>query len=167
MGEIERGPEPGDGDERSVLLGWLSFHRDALEAKCAGLSDEQLVERSAPPSSLSLLGLVRHLAEMERVYGVWGNGCTCELVSLWGEYAEGGPDHDFDCDTSQVQRSMRAWRDERASTDGMIRGLSLDDANGADGRTVRWNLQKLVGEYARHNGQADLIRERIEATAGE
>ena len=166
MGEIERVPEPGDGDERSVLLGWLGFHRSALEAKCAGLTDEQLAERSAAPSSLSLLGLVRHLAEMERVYGSWGNGCTCELVFVWGEYGEGEPDHDFDCDVSQVEKSMRVWRDEMASTDGMIKDLKLDDATGADARTVRWNLQKLIGEYARHNGHADLIRERIDGATG-
>ena len=155
---LARVPEPGDGDERAVLLGWLGFHRNALETKCAGLSDDQLVSRSAAPSSLSLLGLVRHQAEMERVYGVWANGCTSRLVFVWGSYDEGGPDHDFECDASQVAVSMRAWRDERASTDGVIRGLSLDDAGGANGRSLRWNLQKLVGEYARHNGHADLIR---------
>jgi hypothetical protein len=167
MGEIERVPEPGDGDERNVLLGWLAFHRSALEAKCAGLSDEQLVERSAPPSPLSPLGLVRHMAEMERVYGVWGNGCTCELVWVWGEYADDGPDHDFDCDASQVAASLRAWRDEKSSTDGTIRRLELDDAGGANGRSLRWNLHKLVGEYARHNGHADLVRERIDGATGE
>jgi len=167
MSEPERVPEPGDGDERSILLRWLAFHRNALEAKCAGLSGQQLVERSTPPSALSLLGLVRHLAEMERVYGVWGNGCRSELVFVWGTYADGGPEHDFDCDASQVERSWRAWRDEKASTDAMIRGLDLDDAGGANGRTLRWNLQKLVGEYARHNGHADLIRERIDGSTGE
>jgi hypothetical protein len=167
MAETERVQEPKDGDERSLLLGWLAFHRGALEAKCAGLSDEQLAERSASPSPLSLLGLVRHLAEMERVYGVWANGCTCELVWVWGEYAEGGPDHDFDCDATQVATSMRAWRDEKASTDGTIMRLELDDSAGANGRTLRWNLHKLVGEYARHNGHADLIRERIDGVTGE
>ncbi len=167
MAEIERVPEPQDGGERSLLLGWLAFHRNALEAKCAGLSHDQLVERSASPSPLSLLGLVRHLAEMERVYGVWANGCKSELVWVWGEYAEGGPDHDFDCDASQVAPSMRVWRDEKASTDGTIAGLDLDDSAGANGRTLRWNLHKLVGEYARHNGHADLIRERIDGATGE
>ena len=167
MAEIERVPEPKDGDERSLLLGWLAFHRDALAAKCAGLSDDQLVERAAAPSPLSLLGLVRHLVEMERVYGVWANGCACELVWVWGEYAEGGPDHDFDCDAAQVATSMRAWRDEKASTDGTIKKLELDDSAGANGRTLRWNLHKLVGEYARHNGHADLIRERIDGVTGE
>ncbi len=62
---------------------------------------------------------------------------------------------------------MRAWRDERASTDGVIRGLALDDSGGANGRSLRWNLQKLVGEYARHNGHADLLRERIDGATGE
>jgi hypothetical protein len=162
-----RVPEPGDGEERELLLGWLAFHRNALEATCAGLTDDQLAERSAPPSALSLLGLVRHLSEMERVYGVWGNTCTSELVRVWGPYVEGGPEPDLDCDASQVAASMRAWRDEKASTDGAVRGLDLDDSRGANGRSLRWNLQKLVGEYARHNGHADLLRERIDGRTGE
>jgi hypothetical protein len=160
--ETERVPEPGEGDEREVLLGWLAFHRDALAAKCAGLSDDQLVERAAPPSPLSLLGLVRHLTEMERVFGVWANGCQCSLVRVWGEYADGGPDHDFDCTAPDVEKSMRAWRDEKSSTDGTIRDIDLDDSEGANGRSLRWNLHKLLDEYARHNGHADLIRERIQ-----
>ena len=167
MAATERVPEPGEGGERDILLGWLSFHRDALAATCRGLADDQLVQRSAPPSRLSLLGLVRHMAEMERVYGVWANACRSELVWVWGEYVEDGPEHDFDCDASQVGRSMRAWRDEKASTDGVIRDLALDDALGSNGRTLRWNLHKLVGEYARHNGHADLLRERIDGVTGE
>ncbi len=71
---MERVPEPPDGDERSILAGWLAFHRSALEAKCAGLAATQLVTRSVPPSPLSLLGLVRHLTEMERAYAVWALG---------------------------------------------------------------------------------------------
>ena len=167
MAETERVPEPAEGDERSILLGWLAFHRNALAAKCAGLSDDQLVQRAAPPSPLSLLGLVRHLTEMERVFGVWANGCQCELVRVWGEYVDGGPDYDFDCEAIDVEKSMRAWRDEKASTDGTIRDIDLGDTDGASGRSLRWNLQKLVGEYARHNGHADLIRERIDGVTGE
>ena len=160
MAETELIPEPGEGDERSILLGWLAFHRSVLAATCAGLSDDQLAERPAPPSPLSLLGLVRHLAEMERLYGAWGNGCPSHLVRVWGD---GGPDLDFDCASTEVARSMRAWRDEKASTDGIIKGLDLEDSAGANGRSLRWNLQKLVGEYARHNGHADLIRAHIGA----
>ena len=62
---MDRAPEPGNAGERDLLLGWLAFHRDALAAKCEGLTAEQLVEASAPPSDLSLLGLVRHMTEME------------------------------------------------------------------------------------------------------
>lgn len=65
---MNRAPEPSDAAERGLLLGWLAFHRDALAAKCEGLTDEQLVTRSAPPSDLSLLGLVRHKTEMEHAY---------------------------------------------------------------------------------------------------
>jgi hypothetical protein len=164
---LDRVPEPGDGDERALLLGWLAFHRNALEAKSAGLTDDQLVLRSAAPSTLSLLGLVRHLTEMERVYGVWANCCHSTLVWVWGPYEDGGPEGDIDCDASQVAASVRAWRDERASTDGVVRGLDLDDSRGANGRSLRWNLHKLVGEYARHNGHADLVRERIDGETGE
>jgi hypothetical protein len=65
---MDRTPQPEMSDERGLLVGWLDFHRDALAAKCEGMSDEQLVTASAPPSTLTLLGLVRHLTEMERVY---------------------------------------------------------------------------------------------------
>jgi hypothetical protein len=158
-------PEPGDGDERDLLLGWLAFHRDALGATCAGLTDTQLVERSATPSTVSLLGLVRHMADMERVFGVWANACTSELVHVWGQPPESLA-REFDCDASEVAASMRAWRDEKASTDGVIRELDLDDSHGANGRSVRWNLQKLVGEYARTSGLAELVRQRIEGATG-
>jgi hypothetical protein len=155
--------EPGEGDERDLLLGWLAFHRDALEAQCAGLTADQLAQRPVATSGVSLLGIVRHMAEMERVYGVWANGCRCELVRLWGPYDEDGPGRDFDCDASQVVRSLRAWRDEKAGTDGMISGLDLGDAGGANGRSVRWNVHKLLDEYARSTGQADLVRARVDA----
>lgn len=165
---MERVPEPPDGDERAILLGWLQFHRNALEAKCAGLDDAQLVARSAPPSPLSLLGLVRHLTEMERVYGAWALGPKVELQWVWGEYTDGGPEWDIDADESMVAESMAAWKREKEAADGRIaEHAGLDSVGAGNGRTLRWNLQKLVGEYARHNGHADLIRERIDGQTGE
>ena len=165
---MERMAQPGDGGEREVLLGWLGFHRDALRAKCEGLDAEQLVRRAVAPSALSLLGIVRHLAEMERVYGVWSLGPKTELRFIWGQYADDGPEWDFDVDTSMVDDSMAAWERERAATDQLIaRHPSLDDIGPAGGMSVRWNLQKLVGEYARHNGHADLIREALDGRTGE
>ena len=103
---VERAAQPQDGDERSILLGWLAFHRDALAAKCAGLDGEQLAERSAAPSAVSLLGLVRHLTEMERAYGTWALGPDAELAWVWGEYTDDGPEWDFDVDPSMVQESF-------------------------------------------------------------
>ncbi len=82
--------EPGDGDERSVLLGWLAYHRAALAAKCAGLGAGELVDASSPPSKLTLLGLVRHLTEMERVYGVSALGPAGKLTFVYGNARHNG-----------------------------------------------------------------------------
>src|SRR5262245_65513787 len=162
MSALVRSEQPGDGDERTILLGWLAFHRDALEAKCRGLTDEQLVTRAADPSHLTLLGLVRHMAEMERVYGLHG-----PLPWLWGDY-ENDEEHDFDCTAAAVAEPFRAWRDEKTQTDAAIaRHSRLDEIGAGNRRSVRWNLAKLVGEYARHNGHADLLRERIDGQTGE
>jgi hypothetical protein len=168
MQGTERAPEPGDGDERVVLLGWLAFHRDALAAKCAGLDADQLAQRSAPPSRLSLLGLVRHLTEMERAYGTWALGPKADLTWVWGEYADDGPEWDIDADPSMLDESMRAWQSEKQRVDERLaKHQSLDAIGEGNGYSVRWNVQKLVGEYARHNGHADLLRERIDGSTGE
>jgi hypothetical protein len=160
--------EPIDGDERSVLLGWLAFYRDGLALKCAGLSAGDLVDRALPPSRLTLLGLVRHLSEMERVYAVYALGPPGELKFVYGDYEDGGPEWDFDVDTSMVDASMSKWADERRAADGVIALYpSMDSISPGNGRSVRWNLQKLVGEYSRHCGHADLLRERLDGQTGE
>lgn len=162
-----RAEQPGDGDERSILLGWLAFHRDALAAKCAGLTEEQLATRSAEPSKLSLLGIVRHMAEMERAYGVWPLGPKTELEWVWGSY-ENDAEHDIDCDPSMVEESMRVWREEiRKTDDALAAHPTMDKLGAGNGYSVRWNLAKLIGEYARHNGHADILRERIDGQTGE
>ena len=168
MSALPRVPEPPDGDERSVLLGWLEFHRNALEAKCAGLGAEQLATRSAPPSPLSLLGLVRHLTEMERVYAAWALGPRSELRFVWGDYTDDGPEWDIDADASMYAESMAAWEQEKRAADERIgQHTGLGSVGAGNGYSLRWNLQKLVGEYARHNGHADLLRERIDGRTGE
>ena len=117
--DVERVAEPVDGEERRVLLGWLAFHRNALRAKCAGLDADQLVARSAPPSPLSLLGLVRHLTEMERAYGDWALGPKADLQWVWGGYTDDGPEWDIDADASMLADSMAAWdREKRPPTSG-------------------------------------------------
>ncbi len=111
------------GDEWSITLGWLAFHRDALQAKCEGLSGEQLAHRSADPSHLSLLGLVRHMAEMERAYGSWPLGENPDFRWVWGAY-EGDAEDDIDCTAEDVDLSFSTWLDERAKTDMALSACS-------------------------------------------
>jgi Protein of unknown function (DUF664) len=167
MATGNRSQQPGDGDERHILTGWLAFHRDALSRKCDGLTDDQLVERAVEPSPLSLLGLVRHMAEMERAYGTWALGPKADLEWVWGSY-ENDAEDDIDCDVTMVAESIRVWQEEMRTTDDALGSHpTLDEVCDGDGFSVRWNLSKLIGEYARHNGHADLIRERIDGQTGE
>jgi hypothetical protein len=163
---VDRAAEPGDGDERGLLLGWLAFHRDALAFKCAGLTAGQLVSAAAEPSDLSLLGLVRHMTEMERVYLVY--------ALAGGEFSlayctDAAPDADIvGLDPAMCDASMELWQRERAHADRLLAAAgTLDAVSAGNRRTVRWNLIKVIQEYARHNGHADLIRQRIDGATGE
>jgi hypothetical protein len=83
-------------------------------------------------------------------------------------YTDDGPEWDFDVDESMVAESMAAWEREKLAADERIgQHATLDSVGAGNGHTLRWNLQKLVGEYARHNGHADLLRERIDGQTGE
>ena len=87
---------------------------------------------------------------------------------MWGDYTEDGPEWDIDADESMVHESMAAWAHERRLADERIeQHRSLDAVGQGNGHSLRWNLHKLIGEYARHNGHADLIRERIDGATGE
>lgn len=165
---MQRAPEPSGGDERELLVGWLAFHRDALAANCEGVSPVDLIRAGLGGSSASLLGLVRHLTEMERVYFTY---CIegGELEWVYGPYEDDGPAGDFDnLRPDMVESSFEAWRRECAHADGLIaKQDSLDAAGSGSSRTLRENLLKVVQEYARHNGHADLIRESIDGVTGE
>ncbi|CAN5187567.1 hypothetical protein BH20ACT5_BH20ACT5_06070 [soil metagenome] len=87
---------------------------------------------------------------------------------MWGEYTDDGPEWDIDAAASMVEESMAAWEREKQHADQRIgEHATLDSVGAGNGRSLRWNLQKLIGEYARHNGHADLIRERIDNRTGE
>jgi hypothetical protein len=163
---MDRTPEPEGSREGELLLGWLDFHRDALTAKCAGLDDEQLVRASALPSTLSLLGLVRHLTEMERHYLVDALGGTSEGLLYC---TEENPEADIEgIDASMVPASMAAWAEARSRADAAVHGFDdLDTPTPSGRRTARWHVLKVLQEYARHNGHADIIRERIDGARGE
>lgn len=147
------------GDERSMLLGWLNWHRQCLDAKCEGLSREQLVSQSVPPSDLSLLGLVRHMIQMELTRLHWYTDGPSELP--FGE-------HDFDeAGRADAAATLAEWRATIRRSDEIVAGQPLLDAAGALGTDLRFNLLSLINEYARHNGHADLLRECIDGATGE
>lgn len=153
------------GSEREILLGWLAFHRDALARNCAGIAAEQLVEPAAPPSDLSLLGLVRHLTEMEYWY-LEGTLSGRRLEPLY--CPDDDPDGDIvGIDASMADASLDRWREEISTVDALLADAVLDSATTSGRSTVRWCLVKVLQEYSRHNGHADLLRERIDGTVGE
>ncbi len=166
----ERPEPPVAGDERETLVGFLTYQRATLEWKCSGLAPEQLDRRASPPSTLSLLGLLRHMAEVE--YG-WFRGYRREqLVGIY--YTPEDLDRDFDGGSPQqasADDAWATWRSEVAYTDEMIAALPLEHVftRPRDGfrYSLRWLLVHMIEEYARHNGHADLLREAIDGATGE
>ena len=164
----ERTEPPLAAGEREMLTAWLDFHRATLELKCAGLTDEQLRQRSVPPSSLSLLGLVRHMADVERGWFRRGLGGEDAPPSY---YSDDHPDGDFDdVDTADVAEAFGTWRSECQRARELVAATpSLDVTFSGSTReyTLRWLMVHMVEEYARHNGHADLLRERIDGSVGD
>ncbi|WP_328946557.1 DinB family protein [Streptomyces sp. NBC_00250] len=159
---------PYTGDERAVLTAMLDFQRDTLALKCAGLAPEQLKDRAIAPSGLSLLGLVRHAAEVER--GWFRNVLNGESSrSPWTP--PGSTDWaDFDVDEADVDEAFTIWREECARARAIVAAADSLDVTGSredETYSVRYVLAHMIEEYARHNGHADLLRERLDGTTGE
>jgi uncharacterized damage-inducible protein DinB len=163
---------PDRGAERPMLLAWLDFQRATLARKCHGLDDEQLRLRAVPPSQLSLMGVVRHMAEVER----WWFRMVLDQADVgWLWYSEQHPDADFeDVEDANGAQMLAVWRQECAQSRAAVAAhRSLSDTapvpfGDRGGRTVslRWILLHMVEEYARHNGHADLLRERLDGSVG-
>jgi uncharacterized damage-inducible protein DinB len=156
------------GPERELLDNWLDYHRNTLLIKCAGLSGEQLAQRSCPPSTMSLLGLVRHMAEVER--GWFGDFADGETPPLY--YTDADPDGDFDnTDPAQADADVATFRAEVAAARAAVAGRALDELSPVQSRgrdvSLRWIYLHMIEEYARHNGHADLLRERIDGRVGQ
>lgn len=164
----ERPDPPSIADERTMVRTFLDFHRATLEWKCDGLTDDQLRRRSMPPSTLSLLGLVRHLTDVERVWFriavgkeqaglVWSDefdfqraydptGCTrAEAFDAWHAEVE----HSRSLERTAESLDVSVWS-ERWQEDVSLRMI----------------MNHLVHEYARHSGHADLLREGIDGVTG-
>jgi uncharacterized damage-inducible protein DinB len=165
---VERSWPPHVAGERAMLQGWLDFHRQTLLTKCAGLTPAQLKTPAAEPSSLTLLGLVRHMAEVER----WWFRRRSAGLPLNDLYCtEASPDGDFDdLDEADPATDFAAYADECAQADAAAADLSLDHtfAHPRHGElSLRWVYVHMIEEYARHNGHADLLRERIDGQTGQ
>ena len=154
-------------EERDALDAWVDYHRATLLLKCAGLEPDQLVTRASPPSSLSLLGLVRHLTEVEG----WFHDFDGEPSGDWYSNDE-DPDACFDAvDPSRAEEDLAAYLASVERAREAVKGRALDEISPEpdDGRPVsmRWIYLHMIEEYARHNGHADLLRERIDGTTGD
>jgi hypothetical protein len=159
-----------DAGERVMLEEWLDYHRATLRLKCAGLDDEQLRRRSCEPSDMSLLGLVRHLTDVERGWFLRGvAGQTAEQVpALY--YSDEDPEGDFSNVAAADSAAVFATYDQAiADIHAATAGADLDRTFGDTGSpcSVRWVYLHMIEEYARHNGHADLLRERIDGATGE
>ncbi|WBO67139.1 DinB family protein [Streptomyces camelliae] len=155
------------GPERATLESWLDFHRATLELKCQGLDDTQVRQASAEPSSLTLLGLVQHLAEVERN---WFQRVLAgrDVPPLFEERTGYGLDPE-----RGLAQALAVWRAEIARGRELLAGRDLEDTGRIVDEpmagvevSVRWVLIHLIEEYARHNGHADILRERIDGTTG-
>ncbi|HET6856710.1 MAG TPA: DinB family protein [Streptomyces sp.] len=156
---------PGPEGEQATLLDFLTGYRMTLRMKCEGLDAEQLARRSVPPSTMSLLGLVRHLVEVERDWHNWiGDGDP--LPKLYGE-----GDADFDgavAEQAQVDAAFADLEREQAATDAALAAHpDLSERLAKDGIAVRELMVHRIEEYARHCGHADLLRECVDGRVGQ
>jgi uncharacterized damage-inducible protein DinB len=144
-----------------ALEAWLDFHRDTLLLKCTGLTASQLKERAVPPSQLSLLGLVRHMAEVGR----WWFRMHAANDDMPFPYDPDQPGQDFEAlDEADAAANIEAFKQEVRHARAAVAGKQLDDVVPSQGnhpertRDIRWIYLHMIEEYARHNGHADLIR---------
>lgn len=153
---------PLTGDDRPILEGYLAWHRALLRRKCAGLTGEQLVQQSVPPSNLSLLGLVRHMAKVERTW--FRERIGAQRHEPMYDPAL-GPDADFeDLDPARAEADYDRLVEECRLADEALAAADYDDTITVHGdeMSVRTVVVHMIEEYAQHNGHADLLRELID-----
>jgi len=157
--------------ERATLLDYLRAYRLALELKCADLDAAQLARRSVPPSTMSLLGLVRHMADVERNWFRRVMAGADAPPLYWSDDVQDADWLGAVADQAVVDDAWRAWREEVAFAQQFVAdspdlGVKVTMK---DGSTValREVLVHMIEEYARHCGHADLLRERIDGRVGQ
>ncbi|MFJ4670066.1 DinB family protein [Kitasatospora purpeofusca] len=157
---------PGPDGELPTLREAITNYRLTLRLKCDGLDAEQLARRSVPPSTMSLLGLVRHLAEVERDWHNWITDGE-RLPKLYGPR-----DADFDgavAEQAVVEAAFADLEREQASLDAAlaVHQADLGARVGREGLAIREVMLHMVDEYARHCGHADLLRECVDGRVGQ
>lgn len=159
--------------EKATYREYLSNYRLTIEMKCEGLAADQLARRSVPPSTLSLLGLIRHLAQMENHWFQRVLQGRSDAPRLYKR----DDDRDWDFtgavpDSEVVKEAFATWKGEIAKADEWLDALDEGDL----GRDVPWDdgtvatrdvLVHVIEEYARHAGHADLLRETIDGRTGQ
>ena len=158
-------------DERTLFTGFLDFHRDTLDWKASRLADEQLRAHVVPASNLTLLGMLRHMAEVERFWfrEVWaGEKFETGMYDRTDDRDEEW--NDLDADTGPA--AYARWRAEVELARAVVAGtpdfdkvITREDTG--ERVSARWILIHMVEEYARHNGHADLLRESVDGEVGE
>lgn len=159
--------------EREMLTRMLDWYRATLLGKIDGLSDAQARERAVPPSDLNLLGLLRHLADVERSwFRIRFAGEDLPPLYYDEAHPTGDPDGDLHPGPEDtVAQARTTWETEVDAARAITAAAGLDDRARAPGPgrapfVLRWVLVHLIEEYARHVGHADLLRERIDGTTG-
>ncbi|MFE0131967.1 DinB family protein [Streptomyces sp. NPDC059037] len=168
MPSDNRADPPSLGTERETLRGFLDYQRATLAMKCEGLGDEELRQQSMPPSTLSLLGLVRHMAEVERAWFrrpfedndapmVWSQKIDFQAA--------------YDASASTRAEAFAAWEAEVENSRRIERQADSLDLAGYQPRwgeevSLRMVMVHVLVEYGRHNGHADFLREGVDGTVG-
>jgi uncharacterized damage-inducible protein DinB len=159
---------PNFGGEREMLRAFLDYHRATLAMKCDGLTDEELRKQSMPPSTLSLLGLVRHMAEVERAWfrRVFEDK---DAPMVWSEEVDFQAA--YDASTSTRAEAFAAWEAEVENSRRIEREAQSLDLAGYQPRweedvSLRMVMLHVLLEYGRHNGHADFLREGVDGTVG-
>ncbi len=160
---------PLNADERTTLESWLDFHRATLAIKCEGLTDEQAAAASVPPSGLTLTGIVQHMAEVERNW--FRRVLTGEQAPpIYDPQADpDGPDGGFELAAgASLRDALATWHAEVecARKHCADRALAVTGRFAGQDVSLRWIYVHMIEEYARHNGHADLLRERTDGITG-
>jgi uncharacterized damage-inducible protein DinB len=164
----ERIGPPVTGAEREMLRAFLDYQRETLAMKCDGLSDDELRRRASRPSALTLLGLVRHMAEVERTWFRRVIGAE-DIPLVWSD--QGDYQVAYDTTGASSAEAFAAWQAEIEHSRRIEQAASSLDVTGYQARwdedvSLRLVMLHVVLEYARHNGHADLLREAIDGSVG-